>query len=339
MELFGFIYNGKHSDEMHLGFIPDASGRGDLVSGYSVIGADRSWAPGSDYYTTRTTTRNFELKCFYEMITRREREDILRWIDRRTSGELIFDDRPYAKYTVRPSKAPAIKDYPQFVGAESRYSGTITLYFAAHYPFAELTETDYNTASMEARIDLDLLPTAMMNAQGVVGSTTLIYNPGTELGHSIIRLAGGGTVTIKNTTNGDETKTVGAPSNYVLDSKLGSAATVSGGVRTESSSAHDKGYIHFEPNRIIRRDLQISTTSGSSTVTGYGAFTAEMAGAFIFVSNTWKKIESVTNSREIVLASGASTTATSRTTIATMNVLTVTGSTTGLSIECRPEVR
>lgn len=321
--MLGFSYNGKHTDEMHIGYIPDAGDRGDLVSDYAVVSADRSWAPGADYYTTRTKVREFKLKCFYEMITRREREEILRWIDRRTSGYLIFDDRPYARYTVRPNKAPDIKDYTQFVGTERVFSGTMTIYFAAYYPFAELTEKNTDEAGPEALADLDLLPSSMMPSSG-----TLIYNPGTELGQSIITTTGAATIT--NNTNGDMCAITSG--NCVIDSKRGSV------VRSGSLdfSVHNYGYIHFVPNRIIRNNIQVKQTSGSTTIQGYGSFASDMVGAYIYLGSTWKKIISFTDSSHIVVASSAGSTATTRTIIATMNELSVTGSAT---IQCRPEVR
>lgn len=321
--MLGFSYNGKHTDEMHIGYIPDAGDRGDLVSDYAVVSADRSWAPGADYYTTRTKVREFKLKCFYEMITRREREEILRWIDRRTSGYLIFDDRPYARYTVRPNKAPDIKDYTQFVGTERVFSGTMTIYFAAYYPFADLIETMSDNASPEALADLDLLPSSMMPSGG-----TLIYNPGTELGQSIITTSG--SVTITNTSNGDKCSI--SSGNCVVDSKLG--RVTSGG--NVNFSAHNYGYIHFEPNKILRNNIQVKQTSGSTTIQGYGSFSQDMVGAFIYVDGSWKKITAFTNSSNIVVNSSASSTVTTRTIIATMNELTVSGTAT---IVCCPEVR
>lgn len=351
--MLGFSYNGKHTDEMHIGYIPDAGERGDLVSDYSIVSADRSWAPGADYYTTRTKVREFKLKCFYEMITRREREEILRWIDRRTSGYLIFDDRPYARYTVRPNKAPDIKDYTQFVGTERVFSGTMTIYFAAYYPFADLIETTSDNASPEALADLDLLPSSMMpTIIQPIRSNVLIYNPGTETGNSIIRFsgsAGSEPITIINNENGDTcTITAGYSTTtrieYEFDSKLGRAAIHNfiTGQYSINSRYHDDGFIHFEPNRIIRKNIQVRTTSGSSVVQGYGSFSNEMVGAYICIDDEWKKIINVTNNSSLTIESSVSTTTSVRTNVVTMNHLTIIKDTANIEymyIICNSEVR
>lgn len=95
---------------MKIKYIPDASARGDFFSDYEILDIERSWSPGGEYFHTRTTSKKKEIECYYEQITLQEREKILRWLDRRTSGELIFDDRPYAAYYVRPTKKIEFKD-------------------------------------------------------------------------------------------------------------------------------------------------------------------------------------------------------------------------------------
>lgn len=95
---------------MGIRYVPDPIERGDFQSEYDVLDLERSWNAGGEYYHSRVKTRTFNISCFYDEITVAQREAILRWLDRRTSGNLIFDDRPYAEYHVRPAKRIEFKD-------------------------------------------------------------------------------------------------------------------------------------------------------------------------------------------------------------------------------------
>lgn len=92
----GFNYNGVHNSELKVRYIPDPLERGDYFSDYEVIDEERSWFPGGDFYKTRVKSKVKSIECYYEQVTKGEKDKIIRWLDRRTSGKLWFDDRPYA---------------------------------------------------------------------------------------------------------------------------------------------------------------------------------------------------------------------------------------------------
>lgn len=345
--MLGFSYNGKHCEEMHVHFIPKETQRGDLMSDYETIDDDRAWFDGGDYYKSRVKPREFSLPCFYEDITRKELEDIVKWLDRRTVGYLIFDDRPYARYYVRPTKQVAFKNYGIDYGSRRVYSGTFTITLKAFWPFAELINTTSDAAPVEAFNEVDLLSSDEMpgvDAKSV--SSLLVYNPGTELGQSYIEFMGTAStngLVITNTTNGDKC-TLKSPADgdqLNVDSKKGRVENVSGSTVTLDYSKHNDGYIHFEPNRILVNSISVGQTSGSKVITSSYAFKPEYVGTYIWMDNTWKLIDTYTSPSSMKVSTNASETKTVRTKIVTMNKLTITGRTsaTKLNIYCRPEVR
>lgn len=86
--------------------------------------------------------RTFDLTCVYEELTLAQREEIVQWFDRRMSGELVFDDRPYASYTVRPTERIRFEDYTGGIIKDNeeteRHSGVFTVQLTAYEPFAKL---------------------------------------------------------------------------------------------------------------------------------------------------------------------------------------------------------
>lgn len=81
----------------------------------------------------------FDLTCVYEELALAQREEIVQWFDRRTSGELVFDDRPYASYMVRPTGKIRFEDYTgTTIEDVERHSGVFTVQLTAYEPFAKL---------------------------------------------------------------------------------------------------------------------------------------------------------------------------------------------------------
>lgn len=350
--MLGFTYNGKHCEELHVKYIPKETQRGDIMSDYETISSERSWVAGGDYYRARVKSRVFELPCYYEDLSRKELEDMVKWLDRRTSGYLIFDERPYARYFVRPTKRIEPKNYGLGYGTNRRYSGTLTITFTAYWPFAELIYTDEGTAPMSEYDEVDLLPAAEMPSSDVHALTeTLVYNPGTELGQSIIRFAGStgsSDLVIRNVANGDEcvlkAGLTTATGEYLeLNSKTGRVERVTTNGRVLDYIYHDKGYIHFVSDHISNNNLRISQTSGSRVLTSSGAFTEDNLGEYIYIDSGWKYLGTYTSPSSMSMNVNASATKTTRTRIATMNRLTITkgsgANITQLDIICKPEVR
>ena len=351
----GFTQNGIHSSEMKVYWTPDASERGDFFSEYETLDMERSWIPGGEYFHTRVSSKKKELECYYEQVTLAEREKILKWLDRRTSGKLIFDNRPYAAYFVRPSKKIEFKDYLQTVMGEKLYSGTFTITFTAYNPFAELLwETiDGHEDNEWAMMETGLLKAEQMpQSVGTEDTTCLIYNPGTEIGHSIIRFAGktgSGNLEIYNGATGDKCVIrngfeTAEGEHYELHSDTGRAFRVKDGFETLDFAFHDKGYITFAPYDAVDRNITVNAAAGERTIQSPSdEFKESMQGKYIWIDGDWKYISQATDSEMQVNTPVSNDVANAKAVVASMNFLTITKASDAmverLEIVCKAEVR
>ena len=351
----GFKYRGQHSSDMNVFYIPDALTRGSFQSEYDIIDSERAWQSGGEYFKARVKTKEFKLDCFYDQITYEQREKIIRWLDRRTYGELIFDERPWAAYFVRPTKFIEFKDYNQNSHSEELFSGTFTITFSAYDPFARLLYLeDIDGQDPHAVIETGILPASFTPDTVSVSDTDfLVYNPGTELGHSVIRFAGStgsSDFTIFNSTTGDKFTlrsglTTDTGEYYEAFSKTGRVEKVTSlGERVLDFAFHNDGYLTFAPCFPIYRDTLVQTSTGSKIITSSKeTFSLDMVGKYIFVDGKWRYIGKVNSETEAELNTTVSNTGTETTNIVTMNYLTITKASdatiTKLEVECLPEVR
>lgn len=344
----GFWYNGKHSDEMKLGYAPGPEERGDFVGDFDVISNERSWYSGGEYYHSRVKSRTFTLTCYYDMITRAEREKIIQWFDRRTKGYLIFDVRPWARYMVHPDKALEVRDYPQ----GERVSGEVTVSLTCYSPFAELIYPTADNAPEGALDELTLLPSSKMPS-GNIGTrdTFALYNPGTEIGHTIVTFSGStGSSNLviwnKSTDQYCAIKsglTTSQNEQIVLTSKTGRIERItSGSAPVLDYKYHEYGYLTLRPDVTYAKNMTIGYTANSPILTG-GPFTSEMVGAYTRVGGAWRKIMGVSSSTQATVENIPTGTGSESTCIVSLNEIGISKADNcniqTFTIECLPEVR
>lgn len=345
----GFTYNGKHCSEFGVYYIPKETERGDFFSAYEVSSSERSWVSGGHYYGTRVKSRVFELDCYYEEIDYRTREKIIKWLDRRTHGKFIFDARPYAEYYVYPTEAPKVKDYKQ----GDVYSGLFTIKFTAFEPFAELTCNNLESdATGIAQMEAELLPGVIMPpAVSPTSDSVLIYNPGTETGHSVIRFKGSTGNTDMSFYNASTENRctlkhgLNTGTGYIeIDSKTGRMKLISNtGVERTYFAYHDHGYITFTPNETTYENIIIHTTAGSRIISIDGIeITSALIGKYIYADGEWRLINDIVGGK-IQTNTSCAHTKTQVSYIVTMNMITITkgsdANIQSLEIICKPEVR
>lgn len=87
--------------------------------------------------------------------------------------------------------AVSLYDHVDASGAR-RYSGTFEACFTAYEPFARMLQiSDDGNICDAAMNETGILPTAMMPEKPDSESRSfIIYNPGTEIAHTVIRMAG-----------------------------------------------------------------------------------------------------------------------------------------------------
>jgi len=332
---------------------PEPKERGDAMEDYEITDLNPDNRDGGYFIGARVKPRSFSLSCFFEDITEAQLEGIYRWLDRRQSGELIFDSKPYAAYDVHPSKKIQIVLYDHEADDGSTlYSGTFTAYFTCYTPFGRLLHNSCTgTLTPEETSGTGLLPSGMMPAAPTISSTSfLMYNPGTENADTVIRLTGsvGSGLTVRNLTTGQRCRVTGLTASSLLtgeqlclDSRCGQTYITGGTEDRLAFALHDEGYIRLAPCTPVVRNAEIVCTNGSNAVTSAGLFTQDMKGQYIYQSG-WVKIADVTDATHATLSRNATVTGTVTTPIITMNEIELIGTDaalTGISIDYTSYVR
>lgn len=332
----GFKYNGRHCSEFGVWYVPDAKDLWVNSPDYDVTSTKVKGRAGSYYYTNEAKERTFTLSCFFEDITWFDREQIRHWIDRKTSGELVFDRKPFVYYNVRPTKQDTGKVYVTrgATDQENLYSGTFTITFTAFEPFGYMTYKSFNTYDDDnASIFCGILDTSEMPATPTTSSRDFqIYNCGTEEADTTITIGGTAAsgLTITNGTNNTVCSQVSLPpTDYlVIDSAKGT-------VRYGSSLAfqyHNDGFIRLAPYLPDKRDIVVSYTSGSN----YLSVLSEVAdstwvGRYVRINNEWVKIIYVNASGVVTLQKNMGASGIETTRLVTMNEISITGTNQSLS--------
>lgn len=340
----GFEYNGRHCSEFGVWYTPDARDLWLNSPDYDVTSSKVKGRAGSYYYTNEAKERTFTLSCFFDEITWFDREQIRHWIDRKTSGKLIFDNKPFVYYNVRPTKLDTGRVYVTrgTNDLENLYSGTFTITFTAYDPFGYMTYKSFDTYDNDnASIYCGILDQAEMpEAPTTSTSNFLIYNCGTETTDTVITIGGTAPngLTISNGTNNTVCSLVSLPptDTLVIDSAKGS-------VRYGSSQAfqyHNNGFIRLAPYLPDKRDVVVSYNTGSNML----AVLNEVAdktwiGRYVRIHNEWVKIIYVNANGVVTLQKAMTASGVETTRLVTMNEISISGdgqSLSTLSIDFTP---
>lgn len=187
----------------------------------------------------------------------------------------------------------------------------------------------------------DMMPPAVSPASG----TYLIYNPGTEITDTVIRVSGKAPngLKITNQTTGDICEIVSLPSSLTLtvDSEHGFVCT-SAAPDTAAFEYHDLGYIRLAPCIPYERDVMVNYTSGKNEITFSTHFPVEEnVGQYIYVGGEWLRITSV-NKNKATVNKNLAVSGFEETMIATLNEIVVEGNglaLTTLEIDYEPRIR
>lgn len=323
--LSGFTYNGVHSEEFGLYYLPTEEDRWFLDPEYEVYSTDIEWKHGGVYYDSKATIRTFTLNCFFENIDVAKRQAIKAWLKRGTIGMLTFDDMPFVYWIVRPGKIPVGNWYYD----QDTFSGTVVVTFNAYEPFGYLTRK-CNTGSVSDNaadycnlIDEEDMPAApeiyvpgkyTKTSQTLVSGSSYwfeVYNPGTEACGLSIEIGGSTSNPIRfyNTTNDTFCIFNGLPhiekkgavsSEYIgINGDTGLVYVSDGDYQYPDFSYHDKGVVRLEPN-IGVSNVQyvngvVSEDECAMDIIGYKV-TSALKGAIVTF-----KMEELSDTRAIVV--------------------------------------
>lgn len=356
----GFSYRGKRITDFGLNYVPSVSDLGTFTSKYRVEAENPDAMNGGFWFGTNIEPRVFTLNCLYEDMPDTVMFDVLRWFDRRTEGEFIFGNRPYAIYTARPTKEIVFSDYPhRDYNGQLVHTGTCAIELTAYYPFAKVavpyipsavTSNELAMAEQLVSHELMVLPEDKMPAAPTTSSSSfLMYNCGTEYAHTVLKVAGNGTVTFTNQNTGQVcsvTMTMAGTtsvSKWVeMDSLTGRTYLASSSSKTLDYSYHDYGYITIAPCSQYVRNVDIQTTANSAVITSEaGAFAPWMVGMYVYVASGWHRITAVSSATSATIDQTMNSASAVTTDIVVMNRITVggTGTLTKLEMTCVPAAR
>ena len=248
--MLGFTYNGIHCSAFGLYYIPDESDRWFGDPEYDVYSNDIAWRNGGYYYDSKAKIRTFTLKCGFEEIDVTTRQKIKQWVKMGTRGWLVFDDKPFVFWDVRPGKIPVGKWY---LDTNESHSGTVNITFTAYEPFGYLTrKSNAQSDDDNANEYCNLIPADEMPSAPSTSSTTFdVYNPGTEECGLSIELSGSASNPVRfyNNANGTQCVIGSFPTSNIHLKINGDTGYVSVGAYDENGYAyHDKGFVKLSPN-------------------------------------------------------------------------------------------
>ena len=267
----GFTYNGIHCNQFGVGYVPDAKDRWFEDPEFEVYSKDVDWRDGGYYFGNKVNIREFNLKCYFEEIDIATREKIRRWLGRNTSGRLVFDDKPFVWWDVRPGAIVSGELYND----HDLYSGTFEIPFVAHKPFGYLTRKSNGAGDDDGAEDYcGLIATSLMPAAPTTSARNfMVYNPGTEAVGMTIRVSGTTTrpICFLNKVNGTNCILTALPTGgLVLDingetGKIIVYQSSSPNAYDNGYAYHDRGMVVLEPNE-TQTDVAYtkSTTSGTT---------------------------------------------------------------------------
>lgn len=339
----GFSYNGIHSTVFGCYYIPDENDLFDNKADYTVFDDDSGWRDGGYYYGTKIKPREFSIDCFYEDIPKEKKERMMSWLDRKTSGVLVFDERPDVEYHVRPTKKLNGKLYThRHEGSiADTYSGTFTITFTAYDPFGYLTKKSYTSIDMNGMSSYcGIIEDSQMPAKPTASSRDfLIYNCGTESCGCVIRIGGSAPngLTITNDANNQKCKLLALPPSpgYLeIDSSMGliKVKTTTGSEDIIAFEYSDEGYVNLEPCGFIYDEAIFHYTKNQNTMSIVDDRVLDNShiGKYVYLAGGWHRIIGFTNAGTIAINDTFASSGVESSRIVTMNNIHIRG--TGLTL-------
>lgn len=344
----GFSYRGINISLYNAYWIPNNTEWHIWETPFKTVERANDSQDGSNWQGNTANPKAMELPCCFEHITEAQLTRLLGLFDKDTSGKLVFDERPWIEYFVRPVKMAEVTKYPT---GKDLYSGTFTVYLTAHYPFGLCNiDTLEDGAVYTGLQDVLLGSTGLIKASQMPEAMDMplteqavkrAYNAGNRVADTIIRIAGdvGGTgLTLYNRQTKQTARIVGITKEittntnrwFEMDSRTGLCYLTDGSTATNGFQYHERGYIQLAPSAPVARDIEISY-SGSNIVAEEGIFTDDSVGRSMFVDGQIATITSVLSPFEVVTDQSGMTAGSGTSDFVLFNDIVVTGN-SGMSL-------
>lgn len=339
-----FTYRGVHIGTLGLHYAPETPDWHIWEGSYTTSESSSDTKDGSQWNFSTADSKELNLRLYFEDITDRQLFDGIELFTRRSKGELIFDERPWLVYSVRPYKEVKIEKYKS---AGATYSGTMTVHLKAYYPFAVSLfnvledNTAYISLNDRLRDTTGILPSARMpvNATGTKTAQFIYnaYNGGNARADTIIKIAGdvGSGVDIYNMATGQYCRVIGLTAanttsvNKWLEIKSynGECYLTNGTAEENGYRYHDRGFIQLASGTPLIRDVSV-TYNGNSLTSATALFLPTHVGRVIGLGGTWHEIMSITSPTQAIINPVKAGPATVTTDLTNLNRLVVTPLTT-----------
>ena len=125
-----------------------------------------------------------------------------------------------------------------------------------------------------------------------------------------------------------------------IDAETGRVTLANSQTSTLAFEMHDLGYIWLDPCTPFARDIPVSYTANSTTVTSTDSFYSEFVGQYIYIDSGWRKITEYVDEHTVKVETAPTHTGAEKTQIVSMNIITFSGFTlSSLSMSFTPRVR
>lgn len=316
-----FSFSGINISHFGVHYAPDRPDWHIWDDDYSVVNKTVDSQDGGQWYGSSVRPKEFNLRCYFEDITEFQLAFIIGLFERNRFGDLIFDERPWLVYKARITKRPNIVKYPTPSG---RYSGVITVYLTAYYPFAKsnihvlednedylgLSDRLKNTTGILYRDRTPKVQDISESSRAIGQFEFYLLNGGNAKADTVIRIAGdvGEGVVIHNATLGRSCKVTGLTEANTssegkwleIYSQTGECFITNGNSRQNGWAHHDAGYIQLAHTGIIRRGIGLKF-EGNTIKADIDVFIPSDTGKHIWAESGWVQIVSVTDARTITV--------------------------------------
>lgn len=143
LDFIGFRFNGIHSSDLNIVRVSDGSRYNeDLTPAFQDKTAQKVGSDGTLYWESFYTNKPFPISFAFDSLTEAQFRRLRQVFNGKDIGELIFDESPYKKYSVKLASPAQIKyicfneEDESTYGSHRVYKGEGTVQFVAYKPFA-----------------------------------------------------------------------------------------------------------------------------------------------------------------------------------------------------------
>lgn len=136
-DFIGFSYKGVHCSELNFWRTSDGSRYDDVViPNFSDTTAQMPGHDGILYWESFDSNRTFQIPIAFDSMSEVQYRRFRQVFNGKDYGDLIFDEAPYKRYSVKVQSPPQLKTICFMEDGQRVYKGEGSIVFVAYYPYA-----------------------------------------------------------------------------------------------------------------------------------------------------------------------------------------------------------